>query len=268
MYPELTVQSCSYSRMSSEALGVIERDRGRQYVRSFNRKMFILPANCLGYAGLGMVGSLNSASTYSWVSGYYGCYEDVYFHEFGHNIGMSHASTPTQEYGDRSDFMGWGNAVAQINAPHVIQLGWANASRVIQSPQSQNYTLSAMDLGESAASGAKQVIQMSAGRRNNYFISYRARVQHSTDLYQSFQQKVTVHRQNGYGNTYLLATLSVGGEYEIPDSSNYTIRYVSKQNNEAVIEVDTNGGVTPPSPPTTCSISQSLPPALTGSYTV
>ena len=47
-------------------------------------------------------------------------------HELGHTLGMYHASTEDDEYGDHSDPMGGGITapLCQVNAPHLWQKGW------------------------------------------------------------------------------------------------------------------------------------------------
>lgn len=44
--------------------------------------------------------------------------------QVGHTLGLTHANTPTQEYGDGSCVMGTGS-FGLYNAPHYLQLGWA-----------------------------------------------------------------------------------------------------------------------------------------------
>lgn len=58
---------------------------------AYPHRIYVLPSNGCPYAGLGTVGG---TLTQTWVLGYCGT-PDVYGHEFGHNLGMNHASTPT-----------------------------------------------------------------------------------------------------------------------------------------------------------------------------
>lgn len=60
-------------------------------------------------------------------------------HEFGHLLGNDHASTDhnsdyiiDNEYGDKSDVMGYTNDVVRFNFPHLIENNWVNSNNILK----------------------------------------------------------------------------------------------------------------------------------------
>ena len=54
----------------------------------------------------------------------------VYSHEFGHNLSLHHAGTPSAEYGDGSDPMGGAKTVLH-NAANRVMAGWMAPGTVV-----------------------------------------------------------------------------------------------------------------------------------------
>lgn len=58
----------------------------------------------------------------------------LYLHEIGHNFGLDHAKTPSDEYGDTNCVMGQTTARC-FNAPHMYALGWSEPTAQYQLSQ-------------------------------------------------------------------------------------------------------------------------------------
>ena len=109
----------------------------------YTRRVYVLPSqNSCGYTGLGTIGGSPSQA---WI---FRCdLHDVFGHELGHNLGTQHASTPSSEYGDTSDIMGYaGIGLRHMNAPHKEELGWLPAGQVLTVTQSGTYKIAPLEL--------------------------------------------------------------------------------------------------------------------------
>jgi hypothetical protein len=81
---------------------------------------------------------------------------EVFVHELGHNMGMTHAGVDWDEkgnfitYGDPTAFMGnsWFTSNDQLifNAPHRAAVGWVPSSQIVQPSTSGFYSLSPIDI--------------------------------------------------------------------------------------------------------------------------
>lgn len=125
VYSTCYSMNCDYVRWADEADAWIIKhtQHGVQ-----NHMIYVLPnTTSCPWAGLGYT----SCSTYPdyrcrvWINGVTADAMDTYFHELGHNLGLSHARTPSLEYGDASCAMGYCCWTRCYNAPHNEQLGWA-----------------------------------------------------------------------------------------------------------------------------------------------
>jgi hypothetical protein len=87
---------------------------------AYSRRVYVMPVNACPGAGFATIGG---APSFAWV---FTCdLAGVYAHELGHNLGMDHAGTPTSEYGDSTDPMGFGSPqLRPLNAAHRHQMGW------------------------------------------------------------------------------------------------------------------------------------------------
>ena len=135
----------------------------------YTQKVYVLAPTTAYWAGTAFLGG-NQA----WVNGGYWSDKGVYAHEIGHCLGMYHASTPSAEYGDGSDVMGYGlTTLPHTNAPHKIQMGWLPDTRVQTITQSGSYSISLLETAGSAAQALKIAIPNS---HLFYYLSYRRRV--------------------------------------------------------------------------------------------
>jgi hypothetical protein len=109
----------------------------------YTRRVYVLPSqNSCGYSGLGTIGGSPSQA---WI---FRCdLHDVFGHELGHNLATQHASTPSNEYGDTSDIMGYsGIGLRHMNAPHKEELGWLQAGQVLTVTQNGTYQIAPLEL--------------------------------------------------------------------------------------------------------------------------
>ena len=207
---------------------------------NYTRKVYVLPQNGCGYAGLGSVGGNPSSA---WI---FTCnIADVYGHEIGHNLGMHHASTPTSEYGDNTDIMGIGqNRLRQINAPHKEQMGWLPGIKVQEVNEPGYYDIAPLEL-DAASALAPQALKIFKPDTNEYFyISYRRGIGFDANLSASlYLDRISVHRYAGDGSstkTYLLA-LPVDGESFTDTANGITVTQVSNNTDYATVEISLGG---------------------------
>lgn len=91
----------------------------------YTTRMYILPpeSGC-GFGGLGMIGPCGNQCRV-WINGKISNEVAVYFHELGHNYGLSHASHLGDQYGDFTDTMGYCCNIRCLSAPNTFRLKWS-----------------------------------------------------------------------------------------------------------------------------------------------
>jgi hypothetical protein len=185
---------------------------------NYQHRVYVLPSNVgCTWAGLAYVGCGNSCQ--AWVKAYSGqvCgYNDAYAHELGHNLGMWHASTDTNndgtldcEYCDNSDFMGYAMSNLRTqNGPHKVQMGWASGTRVVDGSQGGTFTVSS--LGQSAAA-TPQVVKVRPSSGDPYYVSFRTATgcDQSMPSSATYLNRTTIHRWSS-GNTRYVTSLGDG----------------------------------------------------------
>jgi hypothetical protein len=188
---------------------------------SFPRRVYVLPSSSCPAAG---IGDLGGASTRAWV---FTCdLLDIYAHELGHNFGMNHASTPTSEYGDSSDFMALGlGRPRQVNAVHKLQMGWVEPSRVKTVPEDGSYDVMPLELAPDGTTSTPQLLSVtSPDGAGAFYLSYRRPIGVDSDLCCGYVDRLNVHRWAGGGaRSFLLATLS-DGETFTDDATGFSVQ--------------------------------------------
>jgi hypothetical protein len=203
--PHNSTDSCSYSSWGSSlhnaalAAGID--------LSAFTRLIYVFPNNSCSSTASGY-GTVGGSPSKSWILGY--CdRKEVYAHEFGHNLGMHHASTPTNEYGDYSDVMGYSwSAFFHQNAPHKVQMGWVPGGNVVDVSQSGTYTLNMLE----QSSASTQALKISKpDTQEFYFLGFRAPFNRDAALTSTYAHKTNVHKFKGGSNkTYFLSGLGDG----------------------------------------------------------
>ena len=233
--------ACNYSAWASAA----DRAATGVTLSNYQHRVYVLPANVgCGWAGLAYVGC--GISCQAWVKAYsnHVCgYPDAYAHEIGHNLGMWHASTDTNndgtldcEYCDTSSFMGYATgSLRTLNAPHKTQMGWTSGARLVDGSQGGTFTVSSLAL---AATGMPQVIRVRPSSGDPYYLSFRTRTGYDAPLDAAYYNKLSVHRYSGSGNSRFITALTNGQSFN-DSASGVTIQQISSTVDSATFSVST-----------------------------
>jgi hypothetical protein len=205
-------------------------------VASFQHRVYVLPRGTSCPAG---VGDLGGTAGQTWVK--YCDLPDVYAHELGHNLGMSHASTPTGEYDDYSDVMGIsGLALRGVAAPHAEQMGWRTDTQVRAVTGSGYYDVAPMHLAAGTAL-APQILKIAKPDTGDwYYLSYRRPVGFDANIASRYFT-LNVHTFRGDTNrTFLRGTVAVGQSY-VDAANGLTFTLVSKTDDYLTVQVQMPG---------------------------
>jgi hypothetical protein len=212
---------------------------------NYQHRVYVLPPNVgCSWAGLAYVGC--GSNCQAWVKAYSNqvCgYPDAYAHEIGHNLGLWHSSTDTNndgaldcEYCDTSDFMGYATGVYRTqNGPHKMKMGWASGARVVDGSKGGTFTVSS--LAQSAAA-FPQVVKVVPNAGDPYYLSLRTGIGYDAAMSTSYLNKLNVHRWSGSGNTRYIAALG-DGQTLSDAASGVTVRQLSRTADTATFEVTT-----------------------------
>ena len=143
-------------------------------------------------------------------------------HELGHNLGLHHSSTDTDddnnvesEYGDEAGMMGIAPYWRSLNTPHRIEMGWVSEDdvQVLHFPSvaecasgafpPRTFRLESLHSVPLATSGrSRRVSALKIARPAErgggfYFMGYRARKGYDAFLPESFGERVHLHYQLG-----------------------------------------------------------------------
>jgi hypothetical protein len=258
-----TTSPCDYYAWASAAEAVATANGVN--LGQYTRRVYVLPSqNSCGYTGLDTIGGSPSRA---WV---FRCdLHDVFGHELGHNLTTQHASTPSSEYGDTSDIMGYaGIGLRHMNAPHKEELGWLSAWQMLTVTQNGTYKIAPLEL-HPTETVAPQALKVAKRDTNEYYyFSYRLPLGFDANLAPTYTNRVNVHRYAGSGAvyTYFLQGLADGSSFT--DAVNgVTVTQVSHDVNTATVQVAL---ACTPVPPTlsASSSSQSSKAGATVTYTV
>ena len=204
-------------------------------INQYGHLVYVLPYG----TGCGMdMGTLGGNPSRAWI---YNCpNSDTFAHEFGHNLGMHHASTPTNEYGDGSDIMGYClSYLMQVNAGHRDQMYWSNNVRTIT--QSGTYTIGPLEnYGEFL-----MVDKPDTG--DTYYVSYKQPIGYDANIASKYFT-VAVHKYKRWRATQTMILALLGNGQSFTDSVNgINITAGDRNETQASVTVTISSGV-PSSP--------------------
>jgi hypothetical protein len=231
-------------------------------INQYTFKFYLIPsASACGWGGLAYVGACGeeAGSTYckAWAktqtSG-----SSTWTHELGHNVGMNHASTDTNndgtiddEYGDTTCPMGDSWQYQRFHALHRLEMSWLKPEKNVVTNAVGAVALKANGAVQ-AGSNDKALIRVGSRAANGdaYWVSLRTGSStrpgsYDVGLDASVANKVHVHRFplvmcNGLtgANSLLVATLSVGQSFNVPgDNVAVTFTSLSTATDTAVVTV-------------------------------
>ena len=210
-------------------------------VDKYRHRLFMLPEgiNCK-WAGLGMMGC--GSVCYSWYNGKYGLKHDVILHELGHNFGLSHSASPTNEYGDGSCAMGGCCNIRCFNSPQAWVLGLTEPIATFSSENLKPGVKYSFALPAHLKT-TRNFIKINADWINatlSYHISFRDNTSFDSSLLPTYMSKVLVHRfwkPRAFGMLPIIqGIMSKGYTYNIPFIDTI-VRFVDIKQFQAIIEV-------------------------------
>jgi Gametolysin peptidase M11/NPCBM-associated, NEW3 domain of alpha-galactosidase len=206
-------------------------------VSAYTRRVYVMPPNSCEAAGYAYVGGMPSDA---WI---FSCgVRGVYAHEIGHNLGMDHASTPTNEFGDETDPMTFSdNWLRGVNAPHKHQLGWLGETGARLVTANGVYDVAALAMDPNATSLPKALLIAKNDTGDRYYISFRDDSNvFERSIHTAYQGRVSIHRYKGDGSptrTFLMAGLSDGERFDDPVNG-ITITAVGHTSSSATVRID------------------------------
>jgi hypothetical protein len=159
---------------------------------------------------------------------------NTWSHEFGHNLGMEHAGTDTnndgtleEEYGDYSCPMGSPFVDIQFNAIHQDQMGWFDAFSGKKATISTSGAFSLVALETNPGDAAQPMtILVQKGSNDYYYLSYRSAIGSFNQIDDLYGGKINIHRYAPDSGTRLrtrfIKALSSGQSWTDP-AMNLTI---------------------------------------------
>ena len=204
---------------------------------SYARKVYVLPQNSCPMSGYGSVGG---ATGEAWV---FGCsVRRIYQHELGHNLGMMHASSPGDEYGDNTDPMGiyFIPRVFGFNSPHRLQMGWLPDTSIQTISESGLYEIAPLGVRSASATAPQALLIRKPDTGEQYVVSYRFPVGYDSNIDGLYFYRSTVHRYwpgPTAFNTYILAGLADSETFA--DSINgVVVTQVAHDSTRALVRVE------------------------------
>ncbi len=184
---------------------------------------------------------------------------------------MHHAATPSNSYGDHSDFMGNSLSWHHLNGAHMDQMGWLAPFEGSLVNVFAGGTYDLYPVGDDPALGGLRVLKIAKSDSGEfYYLSFRQRGGYDTTLSSTYTQGVNIHRYQGSAATmtYFLRSLADGGRFE-DQVNGITISQLGRAPDNSYVTVAIDFGCSIGNP--TISLApaeQGLAPGETTSHTV
>jgi len=201
------------------AQGVLRVDVGDYPYRLFVIPKYGLPG--CGWLGLADVGCLGGGGCRSWIKGGPEGYSVLAaFHEFGHNLGLLHATGPDgSEYGDDTAAMGGCCAVRCHNAPQAWALGWHDPIVVLNDGETPPTWWRPVEVAlPTMLSNKKNVVRIRFNGSSSTFVSYRAELNGPAAAAAVYVYVFNGTQTNRSFRSQLVAALMPLASYEDPRS--------------------------------------------------
>jgi hypothetical protein len=224
----LSSGTCDYYNIANQADSAAQA--AGYNLSQYTNKVYMLPpgSGCEWY-GLGEVGGGRT-----WIEARGCSYGYLTAHELGHNLGMGHASTYGDEYGDPTDFMGRSWGFTHVNGPHKIQMGWTPLAQVATVNQPGRYNVEMLEVPAVSIQTLKIPITSSEA----YYVSYRRGVGlDGPYLAYDYWDRASIIKWSGYGNTYFMGTI---GDGETFSDSGANIYITQNGHNDLASDISVN----------------------------
>lgn len=233
--------NCNYYSWSGEA-DKIATAQGIN-LSNYQHLLYVLPNNVgCSWGGVG-----NMPGIRTWVR-FGGAY--IKAHELGHNLGLHHAATDTNndgvvdnEYGDSSCVMGNHGSLKGVNGAHAAQLGVYSAfSGKVLTGGSGLIELGSVDTHPLTTS-LPQIYRIKKSDTNDYYyVTYRNGDNYGANLSSSYSGRINIHRYTGSGSSKTLFIRSLGLGETFTDSKNgIDISAVSKAADSSSMGIQVSG---------------------------
>lgn len=219
-----TISTCSHDEITRWALIIENKARKikRFSLGNYKHRIFVFPRhpNCTFVA---VASQACKQPCRVWVNGMLPpeAQAPILVHELGHNLGLFHSSSQSNEYGDGSCVMG-SSYTSCFNAIQQWRLNWTKPVDVIDAWNMRNGTNTTYILsGLLEAERTFVLVNIDRQRKSYYSISYRRAKGDGVEsgLDDMFKGRVSVHRANVRSNTYLVSnkSLDVGEQLALDD---------------------------------------------------
>jgi len=213
----------NYNVYSGIAVDILLNQHNIDILDKYKHKMFIYPDIGYDWGGLGNIGcSANYCSTWIMIPQESKCLNftnrlchntiivSTMIHELFHNLGLYHASTVDDEYGDVSDVMGGTTDYLppKLNFPHLYQLGWINISNVMFNPTTSTVLLRPISHKQSNINKSDIIGVIIDCKCDTIFISYRTIYTDTFDVNLLNDASIYIHKFSGK-NTILMEKIPI-----------------------------------------------------------
>lgn len=164
-------------------------------VDEYRHRLFMMPKGiACEWAGLGMLGC--GPYCYSWYNGDYGIQHSVLLHELGHNFGLMHSASPSDEYGDGSCAMGRCCTRRCFNSPQAWILGLTEPLAVLNSTTMRPGVIYTYRL-PGHLNNTRNFVKINADWAlppTSHHVSYRDNTSYDSNLLATYLRKVFIHK--------------------------------------------------------------------------